>query len=510
MLRDAAVDPRIDLVELTENRGISGASNAGLERVRAPWVALLDHDDLLEPGALACVLEQAVRHPDAEIIYSDRDAVDERGIPTEVFRKPDWSPVRLMGNMYLAHLTVLSTDAVREVGGFRPEFDGAQDHDLAFRITERGAPVVHIPKVLYHWRQTAASTALDPAAKPYATLAGERAVGAHLERTSRPGEVRSTDHPGFYQVELTPAPASVSIVIPTRGSRREVGGHHRVLVVEALRSIVAHQYRTEFEIVVVHDRDADRGYLDDLDRIAGPRLRVVEFDPPFNFSAKVNLGAERAQGDVLVFLNDDIEVMTPRWLDQLVALAQRDEVGAVGAKLLFDDDRIQHVGHLYAGGKADHIAFKRPDGPGPFAANILDREVSGVTAACMVQRRDVWRQLGGFDETLPNNFNDVDYCMRIRARGLDIVQANSVVLRHHESQTRRAKVAAWEAERIQGRWADQLSGEDPYTRESARSRNPLAGRPLREWWRISKDVVIEEGPSTFAAKANRRLRGSAQ
>ena len=346
---------------------------------------------------------------------------------------------------------------------------------------------------------------------PTPRLSGERAVAAHLERTGHGGSVLPTDHPGFYHVELTPDPGVCQHRHPdpwAPAARSAV--NDRVLVVEAVRSIVAHQYRTEFEIVVVHDRDADRGYLDDLARIAGPRLRVVEFDPPFNFSAKVNLGAERAQGDVLVFLNDDIEVMTPRWLDQLVALAQRDEVGAVGAKLLFDDDRIQHVGHLYAGGKADHIAFKRPDGPGPFAANILDREVSGVTAACMVQRRDVWRQLGGFDETLPNNFNDVDYCMRIRARGLDIVQANSVVLRHHESQTRRAKVAAWEAERIQGRWADQLSGEDPYTRESARSRNPLAGRPLREWWRISKDVVIEEGPSTFAAKANRRLRGSAQ
>ena len=510
VLHDAAMDPRVELVELADNLGISGASNVGLERVRAPWVALLDHDDLLEPGALACVLAEADRHPDAEVIYSDRDAVDERGIPTEVFCKPDWSPVRLLGNMYLAHLTALSTDAVRDVGGFRPEYDGAQDHDLVLRVTERGAPVVHIPKVLYHWRQTSASTALDPTAKPYATLSGERAVAARLERTGQQGVVRPTGHPGFYHVELTPTPTSASIVIPTRGSRREVRGQERVLAVEAVRSIVAHKYRTEYEIIVVHDSDADRGYVDELARVAGARLRVVDFEPPFNFSSKVNLGAERSQGDVLVFLNDDIEVMTPRWLDQLVALAQRGEVGAVGAKLLFDDDRIQHVGHIYAGGKADHIAFKRPDGPGPFAANILDREVSGVTAACMVQRKEVWRQLGGFDETLPNNFNDVDYCMRIRARGLGIVQANSVVLRHHESQTRRAKVAAWEAERIQARWADQLSGEDPYTREAARSRNPLAGRPLREWWRISKDVVIEEGPSAFAVKANRRLRRDAQ
>lgn len=510
LLRTVAGDPRVELVELVENSGISEASNAGLEYVRAPWVALLDHDDTLEPGALACVLDHAERQPGAEILYSDRDAIDERGIPTEVFRKPDWSPVRLMGNMFVAHLTVMATEAVREVGGFRRDYDGAQDHDLVLRVAERGMPVVHIPRVLYHWRQTARSTALDASAKPYATASGARAVSAHLERTGRGGRVLPTAHPGFYQVELIPDPALASIVIPTRGTRRQVRGRDRVLVTDAIRSIVSHEYETDYEFVVVHDRDADPGYLEDLSRIAGQRLRVVDFEPPFNFSAKVNLGAERAHGDMVVFLNDDVEVLTPRWLDQLVALAQRDGVGAVGAKLLFDDGRLQHVGHLYGSGRAHHIAFRDQDGPGPFAANILDREVSGVTAACMVQRRDVWRALGGFDESLPNNFNDVDYCMRIRARGLQIVQANSIVLRHYESQTRRAKVAAWEAERIQARWAEQLFGDDPYTREVLQQRNPLAGRPLAEWWRISTDVVREEGPRTFATKARRKLRRGAQ
>lgn len=508
ILRAAAEDPRVDLVELTSNVGISGASNSGLAGVRAPWVALLDHDDLLEPDALACVLEHAARHPLAEVLYSDRDAVDDRGVPTEVFRKPDWSPVRLLGNMYIAHLTVVSTTALRAVGGFRPEFDGAQDHDAVLRIVERGAPVIHIPRVLYHWRQTASSTARDPAAKPYATVRGEQAVASHLERTGQAGVVRPSAHPGFYQLELRPAPAVASIIIPTRGSRRSVGGRDRVLALEAVRSICAHPRGTDVEFVIVHDSDADPSYLADIERVADGPVTVVGYDPPFNFSAKVNLGAQRAAGDVLVFLNDDVEVVTERWLDQLVALAQRDGVGAVGAKLVFEDGTIQHAGHVYSHGRAHHVAFRQPDGPGPFAANILDREVAGVTAACMVQRREVWQRVGGFDETLPNNFNDVDYCLRIRARGLRVVQANSVVLRHFESQTRRAKVAAWEAERIQARWAEQLEGEDPYTHEAGRGRNPLAGRPLGEWWRISRDVVVDEGPRAFAAKARRRLRGA--
>ncbi len=173
VLREAAVDPRVTLVVLAENQGISGASNAGLERVTAPLVALLDHDDLLEPTSLAEVAAASRQTPTAEVIYTDRDAVDENGITTETFRKPDWAPERLRGNMYIAHLTTFSTRAAREVGGFRSEFDGAQDHDLVLRITERGAPVVHIPKVLYHWRQLPSSTALDPEGEASCSVAGQ-------------------------------------------------------------------------------------------------------------------------------------------------------------------------------------------------------------------------------------------------------------------------------------------------------------------------------------------------
>ena len=462
VLDAAALDPRVTVVVLAENRGISGASNAGLELVTAPLVALLDHDDALEPTALAEVVAASRRSPTAEVLYTDRDAVDEEGVTTETFRKPDWAPERLRGNMYVAHLTSVSTEAAREVGGFRTEYDGAQDHDLVLRITERGAPVVHIPKVLYHWRQLPSSTARDPRAKPHAALRGRDAVAAHLQRTGVQGEVRTSPFPGFYLVDRVPAPTFASIVIPTRGSRSSVGGRKVVMVAEAVASIVAHDYRTDYELVVVHDTDADPAYLADLRALAGDRLRVVDYAPPFNFSAKVNRGVEASVGEVVVMLNDDISVVTPNWLDQLVALAQGPDVGAVGAKLLFEDGSIQHAGHRYINGHIGHVGAGRRDGPGYFGENLIDREVVGVTAACLVQRRSVFDHLAGLDETLPGNFNDVDYCLRMRAKGYRIVQANSVVLHHYESRTRKSEVASWEFHRIMARLGSDLE-DDPFT-----------------------------------------------
>lgn len=504
VLTRAERDPRITVLRLQENRGISGASNAGLEHVTAPLVALLDHDDFIEPEALEVVLAAAKDEPRAEVLYTDRDAVDERGIPTETFRKPDWSPQRLRGNMYIAHLTVLSAAAAREVGGFRSEFDGAQDHDIVLRITERGAPLVHIPTVLYHWRQLPQSTALDPGAKPYAAERGLAAVREHHERLGLSADVRHSPYPGFYLTERTPRPALVSLIIPTRGGSGPVHGGHRVFAVEAVRSIVAHEYACDYEIVVVHDSDADPAYLDQLRALAGDRLAVVGFDGPFNFSAKVNRGVEAARGEVIVLLNDDIEVISPRWLDHLVAISQEPDVGAVGAKLLFEDGTIQHAGHCFANGQVTHVSLGRPDGTGDFGSNVIDREVVGVTAAVLAQRTEVWEHVGGLDEGFPNNFNDVDYCNRVRSKGYRIVQANSMRLYHFESKTRHAVVADWEARRILDRLGDQLF-DDRFTSPEAAEVGPGA-RSLREWVRVSSIVLREEGWESFSGKARRRLR----
>lgn len=504
VLNWAAEDPRISVITHAENGGISAATNTGLSRISAPWVALLDHDDLLEPHAFEEVLAAAEDTPDAEVIYSNRDAIDDRNVAMETFVKPDWAPRRLRGNMYIAHLTVLSTSAAREVGGFRSEFDGAQDHDIVLRITERGKPVVHIPKVLYHWRQTAGSTALDPAAKPYAAERGLAAVQAHLDRIGRPGTVRHALSAGFYWVDYHPTAGKVSVVIPTRGGTGQVHGSRRVFAVEAVRSLLATDHPFEVEVVVVHDVDADAGYLDTLRQLAGDRLVVVPFSGPFNFSRKVNEGVRASSGEILVLLNDDVEAISTDWLEQLVAYAQEPDVGAVGAKLFFEDGTIQHAGHCFAHGHIGHISAGHEDSPGEFGSNMLDREVVGVTAAVLAIRREVWDRLAGLDESLPNNFNDVDLCLRLRDKGYRIVQANSARLYHFESRTRKAEVAPWEAQRICSRLGRQLIDPDPYTPLSAAQVN-VVHRTVREWVRVSRVVLAEEGLHSFAGKARRRL-----
>ncbi len=277
------------------------------------------------------------------------------------------------------------------------------------------------------------------------------------------------------------------------------------MVAEAVASIVAHDYQTDYELVVVHDTDANPAYLSDLRALAEDRLRVVDYAPPFNFSAKINRGVEASVGDVIVMLNDDVSVVTPNWLDQLVALAQGADVGAVGAKLLFEDGSIQHAGHRYIRGHIGHVGAGRRDGPGYFGENLIDREVVGVTAACLAQRRAVFDHLAGLDESLPGNFNDVDYCLRLRAKGYRIVQGNSVVLNHYESRTRKADVAPWEFHRIMDRLGRDLEG-DPFTSHGDDWDEFLQRRTWREWVRHSSVVAREEGIGGFSRKAQRRLR----
>lgn len=462
----AAADPRVRVICRDTNDGIVAATNDGLAAARGEWIAFLDQDDEITADALASVVTAAADQPAAELIYSDNAKIDERGRLTERFDKPDFGLDRLRGNMYLAHLFVVRAAAVRELGGLRSGYDGSQDHDLALRVVERGAPVAHIPRVLYLWRMHPDSTAQNPSSKPAAVVAGVRAVQDHLDRTGVRGMVAPTEYPGFYRVDRIPRPGSLAtIVIPTRGGRGEAFGADRCFVVEAVRSIESHTYLTDHEYVVVADRGrwVDEGYLHELREIAGDRLRVVPYARPFNFSEKVNLGALHARGDMLVVLNDDIEVLTPGWLDQLVAIAQQDDVGAVGCLLRFDDGTLQHGGHLYGGGEATHAYLGSADPTGAFGDLLLDRETSGVTAACLVQRRDVWWQVGGFTETLPANFNDVDYCMKITEAGYRIVTAGSVELLHFESRTRNSRVKAFEVRRLRARWGWKLD-VDPYSR----------------------------------------------
>lgn len=463
VLRAAARrDSRVRVVERAENGRIVAASNDAVEAATGEFLVLVDHDDLLVPHALERVRRALEEDPEVDYVYTDEDKVGPDGTFYDTFRKPPWSPERLRSHMYTGHLSVMRASLVREVGAFRDGYDGSQDHDLALRVTERARRVVHVPEVLYHWRVVPGSAAGAADAKPYTWEAGRRAVDDHLARTGVGEAAELGPWPGTYRVRRRlPASTTVSVVIPTRGGKGLVWGQERVFVVEAVRSALARTRHPHVEVVVVHDTPTPPAVLDALREVAGDRLVLVPFDEPFNFSRKCNLGFLHASGDVVVMLNDDVEVRSDLWLETLAAPLVEEDVAAVGANLWFEDGTRQHAGHVYYEGHLRHVGLGTPSGdPGPFAAFVVAREVSGLTGACVAMRSDVYEEVGGFSETLPVNFNDVDLSFKLRATGRRLVWLPDVELFHFESRTRKAEVVEWEYKRLRERWV--FDGDDVY------------------------------------------------
>ncbi|QSR32016.1 glycosyl transferase family 2 [Nocardioides sp. S5] len=462
--RYAAEDARIRLIERDTNGHIVVASNDGLDAARGEFVALLDHDDLLAATALSRVAAEIERHDDVDYVYTDEDKVGADGRFYATFHKPDWSPERLRGQMYTSHLSVLRTELVREVGGFREGFEGSQDHDLVLRVTEQARRVVHVPEVLYHWRAVEGSTAVDIEAKPYANDAGLRAVQDHLDRLGVAATAVAGAEPGRYEIRRALDPAvRVSLVIPTMGQSAVILGESRVLVVEAVRSALARTDHEDVEVVVVHDAPTPAYVLDQLREVAGERLVLVPFDAPFNFSTKMNLGVSHASGERIVFLNDDVEAISDGWLEQLVAPLDEPGVGLTGAKLYYADQTVQHAGHAYFNAGYHHpFRFRTRDEAGPFGELFVSREVTGVTAACAAMTREAYVEIGGFTETLPANFNDVDLCYKVGRAGLRVLFIANSELFHYESQTRVPQVAEWERLAVVSRWGTPT--EDAYLR----------------------------------------------
>jgi O-antigen biosynthesis protein len=458
----AAADERISVTERVTNGGIVATSNDALGLARGQFVALLDHDDLLTPEALEAVARSIAEDTDVDYIYTDEDKVDEDGVAYDAFIKPDWSPERLRSQMYTGHFSVLRTAMAREVGGFTAGSDGSQDHDLVLRVTERARRIVHIPKVLYHWRAIEGSTASATNAKPYAWQAGLTAVQRHLDRMDIHGRAVFGPEPGTYNVERFLDPClRVSVIIPTRGNRGFVWGESRCLVVEAVRSIMALATHPSLEIVVVYDAPTPEKVLTQLREIAGERLVLVPFEEPFNFSAKCNVGFLVSTGDAVIFMNDDMHLVTPGFAEQLVAPLFEEGVGATGARLLFADGSLQHAGHVYARGDLTHAGFGLAgDVQGPFAAYLINRECAGLTAACMAVARSTFEDVGGFCEELPGNFNDVDFSRKIRFTGRRLLWMSQVTLYHFESLSRVSTVHEWEYDYVVRRW--KIPMRDPY------------------------------------------------
>jgi GT2 family glycosyltransferase len=457
--RLAEQDARVRVVERPENGGIVAASSDALAAARGEFVGLLDHDDVLETHALETMVAAVEEHPEADYLYSDQDRMRVDGAVHAPFLKPDWSPERLRHHMYCTHFSFLRRELALSVGGFRAGYDGSQDHDLVLRVTEQAREVVHVPEVLYHWREVPGSAAGDADAKPWAWDAGVRAVQDHLDRVGIPATASKGRAPGTYQVTREPdLETSVSVVIPTIGSSGVVRGEERVMVVETVRSVLAATEHQGIEFVVVYDDPTPPAVLEQLRALpwGRHRLTLVPFHEPFNYSRKNNLGALRASGDVLLFLNDDMEAESPGVVEQLIAPLREEGVGATGAKLLFESSRIQHAGLIYGSGTITHSYYRaaHPAALGAYGELFGNREVTALTGACVAVRREVFEAAGGFTEELPVNYNDVDFSLKVRHLGLRLVWLHAAVLFHFESISRDSAVRDWEKEFITDRWGD--------------------------------------------------------
>ncbi len=454
-------DPRIRVVYRSINGGITQASNDALSIATGTYIALLDHDDSLSPDALEIVNKLIVLSPGSDYIYSDEDKIDENGIHFDEFRKPDWAPERLLGQNYCCHLSVFRHSLVKQVGGFRTGFDGSQDYDLILRVTEQSEFIHHIPAVLYHWRVVEGSTSGEQFAKPYAIEAARKAVEEHLKRISVDATVTSTIH-GYQKVirQLQTFP-KVSIIIPSAAYTKTVRGKDCLLLDECLKSILRKTTYPNYEVVVVLDNNAFRENRSLKETMLDEHITVVDYEKPFNFSDKCNIGAVSGSGEILLFLNDDTEVITPDWLEILVGHLSDPGVGAVGARLLFEDGTIQSAGHTNNPSPHSIVSAKSTDDPGQFGILAVAQERSGITGACLGIPRDLYLLVGGMSLDFPHCFNDVDLCFKLLELKKRLIWTPFVDLFHFESLSRDPTPRDDELEILYERWS-RFFGQDQY------------------------------------------------
>ncbi len=442
------------------------AENEAICRARGTFVGFLDEGHTLEPDALAALAAVIRDHPGVDIVYTDEDRVDRRGYRFDPFLKPDWSPERLLCHDYFGDLTLMRASRVRSLGGIREGFGSARRHDLFLRLTDDAADVRHVRRILHH--APGSPPSVDGGGAEQEPDAHRRAIEETCRRRGIDAEVVPTGE-GVHIVRRRPVSRpSVSVVIPTRGSAKPLFGLESPMIENLLRSALALADREDMEWVVVYDTVMDPALLSRLGALS-PRVRPVAYDEPFSFARKCNVGAREARGDVLVFLNDDMEAITPEWVDRLAAHLEDEGVGAVGAMLLLESGLVQSAGHRDTPTGPVNLARGRsPDSPrGRGQEMRVTREVTGITGACIAMRRRTFADVGGFDESYPGNFNDVDLCYRITDRGLRILWTPDVRFFHFESQTRGILVEPGEREHLNRQWGHRYARDDldPYVRE---------------------------------------------
>ncbi|MGL6076424.1 MAG: glycosyltransferase family 2 protein [Fimbriiglobus sp.] len=460
----ASRDARIRVQTLPENLGIAGNTNAAIALATGDYVSFADHDDTLAPFALYEVARLIHDQPETDFLYSDEDKLDTANERCEPYFKPDWSPETLLSRNYICHLTTLKRSLLTELGGIRTGFDGAQDYDLVLRASERAKRIVHIPQVLYHWRMHAQSTASNKSSKNYAFESGKRALTEHLARVGVDATVIDGPTLGMYHViyQLRTQPL-VTVIIPNHD--------HPEMLARCVQSLSKSSY-ANYELLIVENgskRPETFAYYETLK--PEPHVRILTWSQPFNYAAVNNFAAREAKGELLLFLNNDIEAINPDWLESLVKYAVQPGVGAVGAKLYYADDTIQHAGIVVGlGGIAGHTHLHYPrTAPGHNQRLSFTQNVAAVTGACLLTPKRVFEEVGGFDEGFVLAFNDVDLCLQILTRGYRIVWTPEAELYHLESKTRgyedtdeKQKRFKREIDLFASKWADFLKKGDPY------------------------------------------------
>lgn len=459
----ASRDGRIKVREVPENEGIAQNTNAALAMASGEYVGLLDHDDLLTPDALYEMVRAVNEQGMPEVLYSDEDKVStDLSEHFQPHMKPDFNKDLLRSNNYITHFFVAAKSLLDRVGGFDEAFNGAQDYDLILRCTEQARGIVHVPRILYHWRVHKSSTADNPASKMYAFEAGKRAIEAHLRRCGEAGEVSHTKDLGFYRVRyrLRGNPL-ISIIIPNKDQVKTLD--------QCLSSIAKSSYQN-YEIIIVENNSTEEETFRYYQKMESDRIRIIYWKDEFNYSAINNFGVSHARGDFLLFLNNDVEVIAEDWLEEMAANCQRKDVGVVGAKLYYPDDTIQHAGIVVGiGGVAGAVFVGMPRiYTGYLHKASIQQDLSAVTAACMMVRRSVYEEVRGMEEKLKVAFNDVDFCLKVRRQGYLVVYDPWVELYHYESKTRGAedskqKVRRFhtEIEYMRSHWLDLIKYGDP-------------------------------------------------
>ena len=458
-------DPRIQYKRLKKNLGISENTNACIDMATGDYIALFDHDDVLHPSALFEVME-AICDQDADFIYTDEATFESPDVKKiiNINYKSEYAPDSLRGINYICHLSVFSRSLLDKVGRFRSEFDGSQDHDLILRLTEQAACIVHIPKVLYFWRAHSQSVAMDTSAKSYASEAGKKAVLAAMERAGERGTVESTTAlASVYRIRYElETDELVSIIIPNKNHVKDL----RLCISSILKKTTYKNY----EIVIVDNGSDDEelfAYYEELKK--EPRIKLCSLDIPFNYSKLNNYAIEQASGAYYLLLNNDIEILTPNWIAEMLMYVQRKDVGAAGAMLYYPDDTVQHAGVIVGlGGVAGH-AHKHfaKDEKGYMCRLCYAQNVSAVTAACMLIKASVYHEIGGLSEDFQVAFNDIDLCMKIRRAGYLIVWTPHAEAYHYESKSRgyedtEEKQRRFNSEitRFRMKWRDELDEGD--------------------------------------------------